>query len=694
MRTFAAFILRHKALVVLTWLAAVTAGVLATAHIGDRLTGQLDEPGQPAYETNQKIIQRYGGGGDQYPLVPVVTLPAGQRVDDPANRVRLAGLFDSIPSARVVSYANTGDASLIVDSGRTTFGLVFPAGGGGRGNDRSQAVESALRKGLPPGWTVQVTGMDVLESGDTGRGGLSVLAETLIGALGALAVLAFVFGSLLAFVPLVIAGGSILTCFLALYGLTEVTSVSGAVEFIVALIGLGVAIDYSLLLVTRWREEFNAGRDANDATIEAMATAGRAVVLSGLSVAVGLLAMVVLPVPFLRGIGYGGVLIPVCGVAAVLTLLPVLLATIGPRLDWPGRAGSSAGGRLWRAFTRRVIGLRWPVAIVCLGMLGALAVAGTQLRLGDPESASLARSGPAFDARQTLVAGGVGTGALTPIEVLVADGVDPAALARRLAPVPGVRTALAADGSAVVDVLPVEEGRVSVDAVKAAVRDDGSVGGPAAQTAGFIDSVYGAFPFLLGIVALVTLVVLVRGLRSIVLPLKAIALNLLSLGAIFGAVVLVWQDGYGSRQIWGIEATGSITEFIPVLVFAFLYGLSMDYEVFILTRIREEYERTADTRQAIVEGIGHTGKLVTSAALVLFLAFASLASAPNTELKVFATGLGLGILLDATVIRALLVPALMAILGRWNWWLPGWFRPRPVPPPERPAARFPGVPGR
>jgi len=163
---------------------------------------------------------------------------------------------------------------------------------------------------------------------------------------------------------------------------------------------------------------------------------------------------------------------------------------------------------------------------------------------------------------------------------------------------------------------------------------------------------------------------LARAFRSLVLALKAIVLNLLSLAATFGVMTWFWQEGHGSTLVFGIPATGAITFWLPLMVFAFLFGLSMDYEVFILTRVREEYERTGSTTAAVVEGLGRTGRLVTSAALILFLAFSSLASAPDTDIKVFATALGAGILLDATLIRALLLPALVAVLGRWNWWLP------------------------
>jgi RND superfamily putative drug exporter len=673
MEKLARLVLRHKLVVVLVWLVAAVAGGFATVHVGDRLTGQLAQPGRPAYEANQEIARTYGGGGDEYPVVAVFTAP--ERVD----AATLGPVFENV-KARVVSYANTGDPKLLGADGRSTIALLYPSASGRAGKaEAQQRLRDSIGTGLPDGWTVEYTGMELLEQSGGGAG-LSVLTETLLGALGALAVLAFVYGSFLALIPLVIALVSILTCFLAVDGLTAFTEVSMIVQFIVALIGLGVAIDYSLLLVTRWREERGRGLDGEAAVVAAMRTAGRSVLVSGLSVTVGLLAMVFLPIPFLRSVGYGGVIIPMVSVLAVLTLLPVILAKVGHRLEWPRRRRPAAPDRGWTAWTRLVVRFRWPAAVLSLAILAGLASAALDLRLGDPRSGALAQSGPAYEARTELIAAGIPTGALTPIEVLAPPGTDIPALAGRLANVPGVYTVLApdtpawrTDTSAVLDVLLVREGdRATIDSLRKALDPGVRLAGAPTQSAEFISAVYGAFPMMLALIAIVTFILLVRSFRSILLPLKAILLNLLSLAAICGAIVLLWQRGYGSRQLWDIAPTGSITEFIPVMVFAFLYGLSMDYEVFILARIREEYDRTGSTDEAVVAGIGRTGRLVTSAALVLFLAFASLAAAPNTELKIFATALGLGILLDATLIRGVLVPALISIFGRAAWWAPRW----------------------
>jgi RND superfamily putative drug exporter len=701
------FVLRHKLAVTLTWLALAVAGVLATSQIGGRLTAQNSMPGRPSYETNAAIAKTYGTGGRGDPLVPVITLPAGQTVDSPGVRAGIGRAFAAAATAvhgRAVSYADTGDRRLVGRDARTTFGFVYaPArqSGGMHAPDLTAPVTVAMRAALPPGATMHVTGMEPLQSGGGSGRGVSVLSETLVGGLGALAVLAFVFGSLLAVVPLLIAACSIVTSFLVVYGLTTVTDVSVIVQFIIALIGLGVAIDYSLLLVTRWREEQASGYEGDEAVRRAMTTAGRAIVFSGGAVAIGLVAMVVLPVPFLRSVGYGGIIIPVVSVVAVLTLLPVLLARFGPRIDRPRLRKSGGAGRGWSAWARGVVRFRWAAVAASGAFLAALAVAALGLHLGDPESDALASSGPAYEGRAALVHSGVPTGVLTPIDVLVPRGGDPAATAATLARLPGVVTAVAPDnsawrrgGTALITVVPAAEGgsaagKEMVRRVRATVPAGVGVAGSAAVGVDFAEAVYGAFPLMLTLIAVATFVLLAQAFRSLLLPLKAVLLNLVSLAAILGAMVLVWQDGYGSKPIWGITATGSITEFVPVMVFAFLYGLSMDYEVFILARMREEYDRTGSTRTAVVEGIGRTGRLVTSAALILFLAFASLASAPMTDLKVFATGLGLGVLLDATVIRALLVPALVSLFGRWNWWLPGWaarvLRVRPAPLSPEPA---------
>jgi RND superfamily putative drug exporter len=409
------------------------------------------------------------------------------------------------------------------------------------------------------------------------------------------------------------------------------------------------------------------------------------VVFSGTTVAIGLLALVALPLPFLRSVGYGGMLIPLISVIVAATLLPVVLSKLGPRLDWPHVRSDDRASRSWTAWAHLVVRNRWVAALGAAAVLGALVLAATSLQPGLPNLNTIAKQG---DAKQGLVAlesSGIGSGALVPNEALVEGATSPAAVARAMAAVPGVQGAVAPagplwqrPGAAVVDAFSIPDGssasgRATLDRVRTAAHAAGPdvrLGGLAAQNEDFIEAVYGNFPLMIALIAAITFVLLARAFRSLLLPLKAVVLNVISVGAAWGVLDLVWQRGHGSDLIWGIPATGSVTAWIPLMVFAFLFGLSMDYEVFILARMREEYDATGSTDAAVVRGIGRTGRLVTSAALILFLAFVSLASGPGTEIKVLATGLAAGILLDATVIRALLVPAVISLFGRWNWWLP------------------------
>ena len=263
---------------------------------------------------------------------------------------------------------------------------------------------------------------------------------------------------------------------------------------------------------------------------------------------------------------------------------------------------------------------------------------------------------------------------------LVLRSGDPAEVVATLQGVEGVRGAIAPedwrrDGMALISVIPADDGnspagRETLERIRAATGGDVVTGGEAAQSADFLASVYGNFPLVIAMIAGLTFLLLARAFRSLIIPLKAVALNLLSVGAAWGLMVLVWQHGWGSNAIWGIEATDSINVEMPVVVFAFLFGISMDYQVFILSRMREAFDRTGSTDAAVVEGIGRTGRLVTSAALILGLAFVAMSAGPGTEAKMFATALGGGILLDATLIRGVLAPAVVALLGRWNWWLP------------------------
>jgi RND superfamily putative drug exporter len=452
--------------------------------------------------------------------------------------------------------------------------------------------------------------------------------ETLLGAVGALAVLAFVFASFLA----LLAAGRWRRCrssprSCCCLPLTYVMDVSFIVQFLIALIGLGVAIDYSLLFVNRWREERDHGRENHDAVVVAMQTAGHAIVFSGVTVAIGLLALIVLPVPFMRSMGIGGALIPLASVLVTLTLTPAILGGIGPRIDWPKIRHEDRASRGWSRWAALVVRHRWLAAGSALAVLFALIGVFLGAKIGVASSDSLPTTARRMTPCRSSNAAACRP-ARSPRWRCWSQATRPGPPPNASGQIDGVQHALAPtgpaanrDGRSIVLLIPEKETVNSksvgvVKRVKTAAQDlPGVIGvagiGPAQID--FMHAVYGNFPLMLTLIALLTYVLLARAFRSLLLPLKAVLLNLVSVAATLGLMVLFWQHGFGSKAIFGINATGAITFWIPLIVFAFLYGLSMDYEVFILSRIREEYDGARSTNAAVIEGIGRTGRLVTSA---------------------------------------------------------------------------------
>ena len=677
----ASLLLRHRRLVAVFWIAVTIAGVLLAGRITGRFSSTQELPGLPSYRAAQ-VLQRSYGIGDNPPVAVLVTLPAGEQVSSPAGRSdlrRTLGRVSADRSLHMVSYLSAGNHKLVSRNGRATLALVY----GGAKQPASAQLTSEMRSSIPPGVTVQATSLNDLASGGS-SGGIGVLSEGVIAGLAALLVLAVVFGPLLALVPLIIAVVSILSTFLLIGLVSTVAPVSSLVEFLIALIGLGVAIDYSLLMISRWREERARGLSNQDAIARAMSTAGRSIAFSALIVAVGLLSLVLLPIPFLRSLGYAGLFIPLVSAVVALTLLPVILAGPGRRLGNARRRGAAQPGRRWRSWAGLVVRHRLLAAAAGLAILGTLLGFATRLSVGEPRPGAQATAGAAYDGLVAVQRAGFPDGVLAPVDIIAPD-VTAGVLSSRLAALPGVYATLVAPGprwhqasTTVIQVLPAgptssPAGKATVASVRsltARTSEQALVTGDGPFEADVVSALYSRFPAILGLVAVLSLLLLMRAFRSVVLPVKALVLNVLSVGASYGALVLIWQYGYGSKAIWGIPATGVVVEFVPLLVFAFQFGLSMDYEVFIVSRIREEYDTGLSTDNAAIAGIARTGRLVTSAALILFLAFAALAAGPQTSVKIFATGLGVGILLDATVVRALLLPALISLFGRWNWWLP------------------------
>src|SRR6185437_2262457 len=524
------------------------------------------------------------------------------------------------PGSRVSSYFDSHNVLYVSRDRHTTFAEIYPPGQNTFSSEpHIGAVRAALQANVPPGVEASLTGLLPLNDASSGgnSGGPSVLTEALIGGLGALVILLFVFGTVPAVaIPLAIAVTAILNTFTVVWLLTYLTDVSIIVQF---------------LMIFRFREELAGGEDVETALVETMTHAGRSVIVSGSTVAVGLLSMVLLPLPFIRSIGIGGMLIPAVSVIVSITLLPALLSLLGHRINklrvMPKRfvTVSDPDGGWWGKWGRFVIRRPWPVAAVGLIIVGVLISYGVQLNPSEAQAKDFPGKGDAIVGRDLLSSAGISPGVIKPCIVLtpVSEASQVAADLRGVEGVIGA-TAPASwhkDGLALVEAIPSVDGsskaiRGTISRVKAALPPSASLGGVAPEDRDFVHAVYGNFPYVLLFVILLTYVLLARAFRSLLLPLKAVILNLVSLGAAYGIIVFIFQQGHGSEAIWGVPATQAIIAWIPLMIFAFLFGLSMDYEVFMLTRMREAYDETKSTKKAVELGLARTGKLVTSAALV------------------------------------------------------------------------------
>jgi RND superfamily putative drug exporter len=681
-------IARRRLTVIGVWVVLTIFGAYSAQRVSSRWFESFSIPGYSAYESNQRALKTFGTG-EQPPMIAVFH-SSGDVTKATGITGAIAAAASVNPGSRVSSYWSTGSSAYLSKDRHTAFAEIYPPGTPSFSSDTHiKRVRAALKEAAPSGVSAYLTGQDPLyQATNESNSGPSVLTEALLGGFGALVILFFVFGTLPAIaIPLAVAIASILNTFTLVWVLTYITDVSIVVQFLIALVGLGIAIDYALLMIFRFRDELREGEDVETALVETMTHAGRSVIVSGSTVAVGLLSMVILPLPFIRSIGIGGMLIPAVSVLAAITLLPALLSLLGHRINrvrvLPKRLvdhGHPEDGP-WGSWARLV--LRRPVAVAAAGIaIVAVFVAfGVQLNPSEAQSKDLPGSGDAIVGRQALTDAGITPGVFKPFVVLVEHGRDPAAVAARVRSVPGVEAAVAPrdwrkGDASLVEAFASHDGaskpvRKTIDRVQSALEGTGgTLGGVAAEDRDFVHAVYGNFPYVLAFVVILTLILLARAFRSIILPIKAALLNLVSLGAAYGIIVFIFQKGHGAHAIWNVHATNAIIPWIPLMIFAFLFGLSMDYEVFMLTRMREAYDETRSTDRAIELGLARTGKLVTSAAAVLMLAFFVLSTGPGVDIKQFGIGLSAGIIFDATVIRGLLVPSLMKLLGRWNWWFP------------------------
>ena len=441
-------VLSHRLVVVMIWIAVAVVGGLNAGRTVDALSYDFGLPGQPAYETNLKIQRLYGGGGLADPLVLTAAAGSDGAMASPAAVEKFSqvasSVAETVPGTRVVTPANADRAALIAADGSRAVALLYPpvVPGPEPYAAATPTLAGAVADARVDGQPVQLTSTLLLqESAGSSRG---IAFEIALGAGGAVVVLALVFASILAALPLIVAAVSILATFLALLGLTSLTEVSFVVQYLVALIGLGVAIDYSLIIVTRWREERFGGADNDTAVRIAMARAGRAVVFSGITVAVSLTALIAIPLPFLRSIGLGGLLIPLLSVATSLTLVPAILHAVGPALEWPRRRRPrDPTSARWGRFAARVVRRRWIVIAASTVLLLFMAAPALWLRLGSAETAAYGTDTDAGKVAESLSAAGLPSGLLRPVEVVAGAG-EAKRLTGTLGGIPGVAVATTA----------------------------------------------------------------------------------------------------------------------------------------------------------------------------------------------------------------------------------------------------------
>jgi putative drug exporter of the RND superfamily len=707
-------VIANRKKVLAAWLVLFVFGGYGASHLGDLLNNRFSVPGSEAERGLDLLKDRFNERGDgAFTLVFRTERPIA---GTPAFRAEAARAADGAASA--VDGASAG--LILRASPRVAYTQInTPL----EGQDASNKTE-AIRRATPtvPGAETYLSGRPAIEHDTQSIYNEDLAQGETIAVPIALLVMIFMFGTLAGIaVPFAFALVTIPTTLGAVWVVAHFMDMAIYVTNIVSLIGLAIAVDYSMLVVFRYREELEKHDSAQEALVETMKTAGRATLFSGAVVAVGLALLVFMPLPFMRSMGVGGLLVPLISIVASATFLPALLAVMGKRVNrfrvipkriLQSRASGTPGAwsRLAHSIMRRPV----PYLVVAGGLMIGLALPalGLHLTSGDNRGVPLTtESTRGFDLVRTTL----GPGALAPNQILIDTGrpdgaYAPATIAAEkrlvaelksdpevrpetiLSPSqlpPGPRGRALAERGSLVDrtgqiaqIRVAGKGDSGTESAQDLVRrirdvyipqarfgdDEVILSGAPAFGVDFVDTAYGAFPWLILAVLILSYLLLLRAFRSLVLPLKAVLLNLLSVSATYGVLVLVFQQGLHSTL--GLQSSPQIEAWIPIFLFAMLFGLSMDYEVFLLSRIREEWDKRHNNEEAVAYGLEHTGRIITAAALIMIAAFSGFTFGSFVGLQEFGVGLSAAILLDATIVRAILVPALMKLLGDWNWYLP------------------------
>ncbi|MBT2440666.1 MMPL family transporter [Streptomyces sp. ISL-36] len=684
----ALFSYRHRWSAVLLWIVVVAAATGASTTVGSAYHNDFSLPGTDS-QAARTVLERHGSAqAADATLQIVVKDEQGVRGKTVHARVeRLLGTVADLPGVAAVR-SPYEDAAAVSPDGTVGYATVT-LDGEAANTDRAQVVKiiETVRAAQGDGLTAAVGG-DAARGAEEGGGGAAEGA----GMLGALVILVFLFGSLVAAsLPVVTAlfavGSSIGLIALA----SHLADVADFTPPIMMLVGLGVGIDYALLIFSRYRGELLNGAEPEQATRTALDAAGRTVFFAGCTVIIALMGLVALGLGSLQGVALAVALTVLVTMAASLTLLPALLGIFGRRIGRQvgKRAAKSrrVEGAGWRRWATGVQKRPWAALLVSMAALGALAAPALDMRLGFADAGNDAPTqssrqaydlladgfGPGFNGPLIVVADGGGEGTATQLR-RVLENTDGVAAVKGPIPTrdPSVSTVIAFPDSAPqaeatselvdrlrTDVLPPLERRTGADLL---------VGGPTAATEDFASTVSDRMPLFVAIVVGLSALLLLLVFRSVLIPVKAALLNLVSIGAALGVITLVFQHGWFGVQPGPIEA------FIPVMIFAIVFGLSMDYEVFLLSRIHEAWERGREPQEAVKEGLAATGKVITAAAAIMIVVFSAFVLSPDRMLRQFGLGLAVAILLDAVVIRCLIVPAVMRLMGRRAWWLPAPLR--------------------
>jgi uncharacterized membrane protein YdfJ with MMPL/SSD domain len=685
LRRLARVVAARRLVVVVLWLALLGAAVPFTLHQTDHLSGGgWEVPGSDSVRVSQML--------DDFPGVtpPAFTLLVAGR--PAAVQARLAAIA---PLLARNSELRPGSPRLL-DGGRAALLPVAYPTGTSKAIDEATTLRHELVQtspavqtrvlGEPAIWSnFQDVSKQQLQRGETL--GFPLILLILLGAFGT--VVAAVAPLALGFAAVFLAGA-------AIYWLSQWTELSVYVTNMASMIGIGVAVDYSLFIVSRYRGELHEGAEPRGALARALATSGKAVVFSGATVALALAGLFAIGVNGIRSLAVGAIVVVCFSVLAAITLLPALLALVGTRVDrlripLPWSAGGEAGGPFWTSWAERVMRRPWPFLLAGTAAMLLLAAPLLGMQTFNRGLEELPKSSEVRAATERVMSI-AGQGFAAPVHVVVPRGDT--GIARRLARVPGVVGVTPAvpsrDGSRLlVDARIAAQpestpARRIVGRIRAVAGPHALVGGSTVFDQDVEHAIVGGLWKILVFVLAASYVVLLLLLRSVVLPLKAVLMNLLSVGAAYGVLVAVFQWGW--LDWTGYHSPGYVDTVVPALVLAVTFGLSMDYEVFLLTRIRERWLVHGDNERAVSEGLVRSARTITSAAAVMVAVFASFSLAGAPALKELAVGLGVAILLDATLVRLVIVPAAMRLLGNWNWWLPGAAgvsaRPR-TPEPER-----------